>query len=249
MVALGVALAPALAALAACDGAGPADDSGVDARVADDGAAVDGATAEDGAVAEDGGARDGALDGSPSFDASVLERCLPQAVGGEGACTDLLGVQWNGAVCADLHGCSCTGADCPGVYGTYTECWAERRGCPGLCASQHVTPVGAVCDVSWGPYWRGSAGCESFVACDCTGEDCDRPYPDKPACERANRGCMGRCGPEDAAGSGTCATDLGVVWNGTVCVPITGCTCAGADCGDLYASIEDCAFAHRGCAP
>jgi hypothetical protein len=232
---------------AACGDDEPAVDAATDAPLRDgetsDGAGLDGAM-PDGEAPTDGPASD-----APPTDATIPERCLPQAVGGEGGCSDLVGITWNGSVCIELYGCGCTGVDCPGIYGTFTECWADRRGCAGLCAPQRVMPVGTECDLSWGPYWLGSAGCESFIACDCTGEDCDRPYPDKPTCEHAHRGCTGRCEAQVATGMGACALELGVFWDGGDCVSVSGCSCDGDDCDDGYVSIEECMYAHRGCPP
>ncbi len=53
---------------------------------------------------------------------------------------------------------------------------------------------------------------------------------------RGSRSCLG----QDASPSGECALPLGVVWNGTACVSISGCECEGDDCDDLYASIAEC---------
>ncbi len=57
------------------------------------------------------------------------------------------------------------------------------------------------------------------------------------------------CEAQEAAPEGGCATVLpGVLWNGTNCVGLgSGCSCTGADCGDLYDTLEACVDARRDC--
>ncbi len=50
----------------------------------------------------------------------------------------------------------------------------------------------------------------------------------------------GACAPMDAAGRGRCAGVLGFAWNGSACVPISGCRCVGADCDRLFTSRAAC---------
>lgn len=58
----------------------------------------------------------------------------------------------------------------------------------------------------------------------------------------------GACAAQDAVAEGPCEAELGVVWTGYGCRTISGCTCAGADCGALFGSAEACVAAHPGCA-
>lgn len=53
--------------------------------------------------------------------------------------------------------------------------------------------------------------------------------------------------PQDARGEGGCEAELGVVWTGSFCASISGCSCVGADCDALYQTHEACAAAHPGC--
>jgi len=55
----------------------------------------------------------------------------------------------------------------------------------------------------------------------------------------------------DASGVGPCDMHLGTKWNGTACVNVSGCSCTGSDCGNLFAGVADCeqAYAHCLCAP
>ncbi|MBK8173698.1 MAG: hypothetical protein IPK60_25635 [Sandaracinaceae bacterium] len=55
------------------------------------------------------------------------------------------------------------------------------------------------------------------------------------------------CGYQDALGEGACALFLGYAWDGESCYGISGCTCEGADCGNLYESPESCEDAYAPC--
>jgi hypothetical protein len=54
------------------------------------------------------------------------------------------------------------------------------------------------------------------------------------------------CGGDEALlESGDCTTLYG--WNGSTCLPRTGCTCSGRDCGRLRATAADCFEEHAVC--
>jgi hypothetical protein len=55
------------------------------------------------------------------------------------------------------------------------------------------------------------------------------------------------CDAMDARGEGTCEAIIGTIWNGTACVDIGGCNCAGCDCGALYSDIDACQVDHAVC--
>jgi hypothetical protein len=59
------------------------------------------------------------------------------------------------------------------------------------------------------------------------------------------------CEPQDAHAEGPCAAELpGVRWDGSHCTGLgSGCSCAGADCGDVYDTVEACVDARRACFP
>jgi hypothetical protein len=59
--------------------------------------------------------------------------------------------------------------------------------------------------------------------------------------------CTPSCDAQEARGEGGCEAELGVVWRGSYCSSISGCSCVGADCGALYESIDACLTAHRDC--
>ena len=48
------------------------------------------------------------------------------------------------------------------------------------------------------------------------------------------------CAAMDARGVGPCEEVLGVAWNGSSCVTLSGCRCAGSDCGRLFDTLTAC---------
>jgi hypothetical protein len=57
------------------------------------------------------------------------------------------------------------------------------------------------------------------------------------------------CAPMDAqAAPPTCTSQLqGFAWDGTACVPLLLCGCAGMDCDALLPSLAVCEALHEGC--
>lgn len=57
------------------------------------------------------------------------------------------------------------------------------------------------------------------------------------------------CAAQDARGTGTgaCERALGSRWTGETCEPLFACECAGADCGAISRTHQECAEAHAGC--
>lgn len=116
---------------------------------------------------------------------------------------------------------------------------------PGVCASQDVGGEG-MCDAEFGPYFLG-ARCGYIGGCGCVGDDCDASFESEEDCERLNRGCLEGCGAQNARGEGDCRAIVGTYWDGSACLGVGGCSCVGRDCGDGYASVAECAEAHRAC--
>ncbi len=124
----------------------------------------------------------------------------------------------------------------------------------GSCTVRGVTcPVGATCRVS------------PDVACYCAA-------PDRPECRviGTDAGTVPTdtgsgpvtdaslrdvgvpdagdvCASQDARGDGLCDLFLGVYWMSNRCVGVSGCRCAGADCGRQYMSFVACEEAHAVC--
>lgn len=167
--------------------------------------------------------------------------CAPQDARGEGACDRYFGNAWNGSDCVSLSGCECKGSDCDNLYKTRDACLQAHIHC--RCAPQDAHGVGA-CDLFLGVAWDGHS-CVGISGCRCEGSDCDQLYGSIEECQRAHQGC--RCAPQQARGEGACERILGVAWTGSRCVTLSGCSCQGADCGDLFPSEEACREAHQGC--
>lgn len=55
------------------------------------------------------------------------------------------------------------------------------------------------------------------------------------------------CQAQDARGVGLCQLYLGVVFTGSDCVGISGCSCEGADCGALFEDVETCEAVNAAC--
>lgn len=55
------------------------------------------------------------------------------------------------------------------------------------------------------------------------------------------------CSAMDAMAIGPCGAVLGVLWNGTACVSISGCSCGGTDCADLFRTEAACRARYAGC--
>jgi len=128
------------------------------------------------------------------------------------------------------------------------------------------------CFCMLGYAWDGDS-CEMLANCQCVGEDCDKLTETQEACEQEHAACGGdvaeplelTCGSPDlfAAGHDACAAMdatavpdqngqscycfLGYAWNGSACVGLADCACAGEDCDKLTTSQEECEQAHAGC--
>jgi hypothetical protein len=164
---------------------------------------------------------------------SCPDLCAPVAVKAEPGCKKQLGFFWDGQTCQPLNGCSCIG-DCGQLQETYDDCVKIHAPCsdPGpQCKSDAECPAPAgPCQVCA----DGSTACPVGV---CTNGQCSVQVP----------ACGPDCGPDDAAGIGSCKKLLGFGWNGKDCLSITGCECQGADCKALEGSYDACIAAHKEC--
>ena len=98
-----------------------------------------------------------------------------------------------------------------------TTCDAEEH-CCAICPGQ-----ANVCVPNWYP------GCPVADDFDCQPRDC------APGID-----------PSGAA-VGDCGAILGHWWNGTECRSLSGCSCSGAACEELFATETACRAAHAGC--
>jgi len=55
------------------------------------------------------------------------------------------------------------------------------------------------------------------------------------------------CAAMDARGEGDCDLALGIVWNGTACISISGCSCVGTECGELFRTDAACRLRYAPC--
>jgi hypothetical protein len=55
------------------------------------------------------------------------------------------------------------------------------------------------------------------------------------------------CAPQDAFGQGPCEAFFGYKWNGSSCQGMSGCSCQGSDCGNLWFDKSECETAHASC--
>lgn len=118
-------------------------------------------------------------------------------------------------------------------------------GAPTACEAQDVSASGP-CDAAFGVFFLGTS-CGFISGCDCEGADCSNPYPDEQTCERANRGCLSGCSPQDVTLVGDCDPINQYAFNGVECVPMVGCECVGEDCDEIYNEPGECDQAHAAC--
>ncbi len=114
----------------------------------------------------------------------------------------------------------------------------------GVCDADDARGEG-FCAAIVGIAWNG-ASCVSLGGCSCVGTDCGK-YSSMEDCETQHASCgSGPCGPDDAHGDGLCDAIVGIVWDGTQCTGISGCSCVGPDCGK-YIDIADCERRNLAC--
>lgn len=202
--------------------------------------------------------------GGACTDVECAVDCRPQDAYGAGPCTASLGAfAWNGVECAELHGCECIGSECAATFASHMQCVAFFESCGRTCGGRAgaVCNPGEYCDFPE-PHYCGGAdetgvcrtrpdACppEIRTVCGCDGvtyaSPCDA-YTSGTDVAR-DGACDATCSAQDARGSGSCDLFLGYAWTGSGCTGLSGCSCAGADCGSLYASESDCLDAHAGC--
>ncbi|MEM9067933.1 MAG: hypothetical protein AAGE52_05480 [Myxococcota bacterium] len=156
---------------------------------------------------------------------------------------------WNGTACVETVACDCTGVDAECfTFPNQARCeefYADCGGGGGVCDAMDAFSDG-LCDLAFGVKWNGES-CEFVSGCECDGEDCDNLYESVESCEIDRAVCTMACGAMDAAGEGPCEAEIGVLWNGSECVTISGCSCVGEDCGALYETELACQMDRRSC--
>ncbi len=136
--------------------------------------------------------------------------------------------------------CAPTDEDCyelsscpdPVIISCSRQAWCD--GPPPTCPDGYTnapgcapTPAGLMCNACANNDCITVRGCTSLVC-----------HPQRPPTP---------CDPMDARGAGLCEAELGTVFTGDACHTISGCSCVGADCDDLYTDIDTCTRTHLAC--
>ena len=119
-----------------------------------------------------------------------------------------------------------------------------------FCQAQDAKPIG-LCRMVLGVVFDGRS-CQVMSGCECKGSDCDNLFDTVADCEEVYKPCMADdCKPMDVKPVGQCAMVLGVAWGGPDygCNYMSGCSCDGSDCDDLYSDIESCERDYNQCLP
>jgi len=171
--------------------------------------------------------------------------CAPQDAMGVGPCDAIVGIFWDGSSCRWHSGCNCEGEDCDEGFDSLEACYEAHAVCPSACDAMDAAGVGD-CKRVLGFAWTGR-DCRRISGCECAGEDCEGLYESGDECLAVVVGCPVVCSPMAVEEVGTCEPVHGYYWDGSNCRVLSGCECAGEDCGRIFADPEACAAAHAAC--
>ncbi|NJK33290.1 MAG: hypothetical protein HC927_13315 [Deltaproteobacteria bacterium] len=171
---------------------------------------------------------------------------------GRRPCDAFFGYAWTGLTCKSISGCECSGADCDSLYQDQNQCWDDHALCelPAPDCEPEDAKGEGFCDLFLGWAWDGNQ-CVPLSGCECIGADCDSLPLEQWECDIEHANCdqppPPDCVPMEAKGVGLCALFLGYAWDGKECVGLSGCSCEGNDCGNLYQEIDECKAANAMC--
>ncbi len=148
---------------------------------------------------------------------------------------------------ASCNLCAPQGAGCTTIACAPEQCGDVTCGLGEQCCSPecgYCGPIGEECpDIDCAPVGQpcGNVVCGPGQTC------CDAACG---LCADSPMQCSGmvscKCAPQDAYGQGPCAAFLGYKWDGGQCVGISGCTCTGSECDQVW-NYDTCIKEHAEC--
>jgi hypothetical protein len=140
--------------------------------------------------------------------------------------------------------CGCDGK----TYGNPCELLASgaQLAYAGECCETQDVEATGLCDMVLGVFYTDN-GCEYLSGCSCKGSDCSHPFENIAECEAQYSQCGGTCDAQDAHGEGPCDQFFGFAFNGSSCVPVSGCECIGNDCDSLSPDPKGCGIEFAEC--
>lgn len=150
-------------------------------------------------------------------------------------------IELSDGVCSRQPSDPCIGQD-PDCGDDPIVCAAYVEESDGVCSRDPSDPC-----LSQDPDCVGPIACAEYI--EVPDGECLRPADDP--CLFQDPDCAPpatSCAAQDAVGEGACDMFMGVAWDGGACVGVSGCSCTGADCAALFASLEECTAAHSACA-
>lgn len=185
-----------------------------------------------------------------------LAACSTVHVGSDDAGTDAGSREQCGTTICDV-GQVCCNASC-GI------CTAPGLACPAIacetgCTSNADCGNGEYCAMDGCPDGSRTGTCtprpdacpaveDPVCGCDGTtyGNFCAAGASGVNVASTGACGPGGTCDADDAAGDGLCDAIVGIAWDGSRCVGLSGCSCVGSDCGK-YMTEEQCWAEHASC--
>lgn len=151
-----------------------------------------------------------------------------------------------------------TDKECPQIYCITSPC-PQSVCVDGLCEIQHSNQCFGAWVDQYGTCRSANDGLAPSDCCSCEGAVERAGWPsvclnkhdvtvDYACCDNpVDAGPGGNCAAQDARGTGLCEAFFGYAWDGASCVGLSGCSCEGSDCRNLYKDVTDCEATHAQC--